>query len=149
MLAVLVQPVLHGAVVPPRYKQRSAELPHKTMTKITKCNERERYPPILSLSRIEKTMTIIGPGVCCIKSYVWNVPKFTNRKRTNLLVNVGKFRNGTFYTTDPWSDKFASRNCQLRMWIISKSMWVAAASLCGVVPVVFALYLRNREVKSK
>jgi len=28
-------------------------------------------------------------------------------------------------------------------------MWVAAASLCGVVPVVFALYLRNREVKSK
>ena len=26
---------------------------------------------------------------------------FTNRKRTDLLVNVGTFRNVTFYTTDP------------------------------------------------
>ena len=25
----------------------------------------------------------------------------TNRKRTDLLVNVGTFRNVTFYTTDP------------------------------------------------
>ena len=26
---------------------------------------------------------------------------FTNRKRTDLLVDVGTFRNVTFYTTDP------------------------------------------------
>ena len=43
----------------------------------------------------------------------------------------------------------ASRKCKLRMWLFSDSMWVATASLCGVAPVVVALYLRNREVKSK
>ena len=43
------------------------------------------------------------PGVCCVKSYVSNVRvrMFTNLKRTDLLVNVGMFRNVTFYTTDP------------------------------------------------
>ena len=42
------------------------------------------------------------PGVCCEKSYVSNVRTFSNKKRTDLLVNVGTFRNVTFYTTDPW-----------------------------------------------
>ena len=35
------------------------------------------------------------------KSYVSNVRTFTNTKRTDLLVNVGTFRDVTFYTTDP------------------------------------------------
>ena len=38
---------------------------------------------------------------CCVKSYISNVPTFTNKKRTDLLVNVRTFLNVSFYTTDP------------------------------------------------
>ena len=51
---------------------------------------------------------IAMPGVCCVKSYVSNELTFTNRKRTDLLVNVGTFRNVTFYTADP-STTFRTR----------------------------------------
>ena len=34
---------------------------------------------------------LLKPGVCCVKSYVSNVPMFTNKKRTDLLVNVGGY----------------------------------------------------------
>ena len=46
---------------------------------------------------------------CCVKSYISNVPTFTNKKRTDLLVNVGTFRNVTFYTTDPRNTKTSKR----------------------------------------
>ena len=58
-------------------------------------------------------------GVCCVKSYVGNELTFTNRKRTDLLVNVGTFPNVTFYTTDPSTAPFEIMSPDTVMYLMA------------------------------
>ena len=52
-----------------------------------------------------KIPEFLHSGICYKKSYVSNVRTFTKTKRTDLLVNVGMFRNVIFFVTDPRQTK--------------------------------------------